>query len=154
MSNITIYFIAINLVIIFLLLNIIVSTKNKVTNTTEDSFSNKNKRFSKILKSLDNVDKGHRISKSKVYSYSYSSIGDDKKPESHMRGITSEEYIEKDGKNPIKIRKYGEFIKKDNDNPAIVKKKAFTNIEKEGLIIGNATQEKIIPDDDFKVKFY
>ena len=49
-----------------------------------------------------------------------------------MRGITSEEYIEKDGKNPIKIRKYGEFIKKDNDNPAIVKKKAFTNIEKEG----------------------
>jgi hypothetical protein len=97
--------------------------------------------------------KGSSFSKSEVFSYSYSNLEGKKKPENHIRKISTEEYVEKENDGPAKIRKYGEFLKKDNDDPAILKKRASTNIEKEGLVLGDGKEEKELTEDEFDVFF-
>ena len=73
---------------------------------------------------------------SSSFSSFSSSGGKGAKPETHMRSMSTEEYIDqKDGKIP-QIRKYGEMFAKDNDRPGVLKKDAKTNVERESLILG------------------
>merc|ERR1712032_1286470 len=50
--------------------------------------------------------------KSESFSYSFANNGKGKKPERHMRHMSSEEYREKEKGKPVKIRKYEEMGKK------------------------------------------
>jgi hypothetical protein len=106
--------------------------------------------FGGFEKNLRN-DAGNFSSKSKVFSYSYSKNGKNKKPEKHIRQMSTEEYREKENGKQEKFRKFGEMIKKDNDEPAYMKRKATTNIETENMLLGDGKEEKILNDNEFKV---
>lgn len=96
----------------------------------------------------------HSYSMSTSFS-SFSSI-DNKhgKPETHIRTMETEEYRDKSGDAPEQIRKYGEMFSKDNDQPGILKKRANTNVEEEGLILGNNPEEtKVLQNDEQEKNF-
>jgi hypothetical protein len=106
--------------------------------------------FGKMEK-LGKMGKGKSFSKSQVFSYSYSNESG-KKPESHVRKMSTEKYVDQNEGKPSQIRKFGEYLKKDNENPALLKKRASTNVEKEGLILGDGKYERKLNDDEYKVK--
>ena len=68
-----------------------------------------------------------------------------------MRHMSTEEYREQEKGKPARFRKYEEMGKKDNDDPTKIKKKASTNVETEGMLLGNGQEEQTIKDDEFKV---
>ena len=102
-------------------------------------------------KGLGKMGKGKSFSKSSSFSYSYSSENG-KQPKSRVRKMSTEEYIDKEQGKPAQIRKYGELLKKDNDDPALLKKRAATNVEREGMILGDGKEERLLSDKEFKVK--
>lgn len=104
-----------------------------------------------FFSNLDKLGESKGYTQSKVYSYSYSNDGKNK-PESHIRSMRTEEYLDKKSPDkPAEIRKYGELLKKDNDNPALLKKRASTNVEKEELLLGDGKEERVLSDEEFKV---
>ncbi len=83
----------------------------------------------------------HYYSMSSSFSSFSSSSNEGGKPETHFKSMNTEEYRDKDGDKPEQIRKYGEMFSKDNDKPGVLKQKANTNVEEEGLILGNNSEE-------------
>jgi len=110
-------------------------------------FGNLSKMFGGFGKNLKND--GGFSSKSEVYSYSFANNGKGKKPEKHMRHMSTEEYREQEKGKPARFRKYEEMGKKDNDDPAKIKRKASTNVETEELLLDNGKEEQTIKDDKF-----
>jgi hypothetical protein len=72
------------------------------------------------------------------------------KPQSHIRKMELEEFRNKDNGRPEKVRKFGQIIKKDNDKKAQVIKKASSNVEEEGLILGNGKEIKTLENNEEK----
>ncbi len=87
------------------------------------------------------------FSKSSSFSSFSSSSNDGGKPETHFKSMNMEEYRNKQGDKPEQVRKYGEMFSKDNEEPGLLKQKADTNVEEEGLILGNnAVETKVFED--------
>jgi hypothetical protein len=72
------------------------------------------------------------------------------KPESHVRKMELEEFRNKDNGQPEKVRKFGQIIKKDNDKKAQVIRQASSNVEEEGLILGNGKEKKTLEKNEEK----
>jgi hypothetical protein len=87
------------------------------------------------------------FSMSSSFSSFSSSSNEGGKPETHFKSMNMEEYRDKQGDKPDQVRKYGEIFSKDNEGPGLLKKKANTNVEEEGLILGNNAEETKVFED-------